>query len=215
LHDRTAPELARDSGYWEALRSPLAPLLCVVSVEGALSMGAFPFTSGLMESRFHSAPLEIGLTLAAAGATQVLLAKGLPWLLRRLGEAKLMLLGGGAMASAYLLCSFAPTPVWVGLAAAALGGGFTCCHSTLQARATEAFPQARGRSLALFAFSLFVGGAVGTVLMAKLSEQFGYRISFAAASAALALFAYAAPRVSAPRRMSADGVLEGRPLSEC
>jgi predicted MFS family arabinose efflux permease len=36
--------------------------------------------------------------------------------------------------------------------------------STLQARATEAFPQARGRALALFAFSLFVGGGAGTFL---------------------------------------------------
>jgi len=193
-------------GYWQALRSPLGPVLVVVCVEGALFMGAFPFTSGLMESRFGSGPLEIGLVLGVAGVAQIVVAKLLPAMLARAGETRLMQLGGAAMAAAYLLTAFAPSPVWVGVGTALLGGGFCACHSTLQARASEAFVAGRGRALALFAFSLFVGAGAGTLLTAAASEHFGYASSFTVASVAFALFTLLAPRASALPAPSPPGV---------
>lgn len=125
---------AATGSYRDALRSPLRPLLGLVLVEGALFMGCFPFMSGLLEARFHSSPLRIGLSLGAAGLAQVAVAKAIRWLLARLGEERLVLLGGLSMAAAYLLCAVATNVTWVTLAAALLGGGFSLCHSTLQAR---------------------------------------------------------------------------------
>lgn len=194
--------VAAVGGYGAALRSPLRPLLGLVLVEGALFMGCFPFMSGLLEQRFHSTPLQIGLSLGAAGLAQVAVAQAIRWLLARLGEERLVLLGALSMAAAYLVCAVAPSVAWVTLAAGLLGGGFSLCHSTLQARATEAFPAGRGRSLALFAFSLFVGGGLGSFAMAALSERLGYAHSFGAAGVAFVAFAVVASRaVTSPRSL--------------
>jgi hypothetical protein len=42
------------------------------------------------------------------------------------------------------------------------GAGFVIAHSTIQTRATELVPTLRGTAVALFAFSLFLGGGLGT-----------------------------------------------------
>jgi predicted MFS family arabinose efflux permease len=62
------------------------------------------------------------------------------------------------------------------------------CHSTIQTRATEAFPEGRGTSLALFAFSLFLGSALGSVAFGIALERVGYGATFVGAG--LLLFAF-------------------------
>jgi len=64
------------------------------------------------------------------------------------------------------------------------------CHSTIQTRATEAFPGGRGTSLALFGFSLFLGSALGSVGFGALLERVGYAATFGGAG--LLLFAFTA-----------------------
>lgn len=192
--------------YWAALSSPLRTLLWLVLVEGALFMGCFPFMSGLLEQRFRSSALQIGLVLGAAGLAQVAIASAIRWLVARLGEERSVLFGGLAMAASYLVCSIASHALWVALAASLLGAGFSLCHSTLQARATEAFPSGRGRSLALFAFSLFAGGGLGTFAMAALTTRAGYAPSFAAAGVAFAVFAIVASRAVSRRASIARGI---------
>lgn len=176
--------------YRDALRSPLTPILALVAFEGCLFMGGFPFLSGLLEHRFRLGPLPIGLLLGLAGVAQLLSARVLPRLLRRVSEPELIALGGGLMGSAYLLSAAAQSPLWVGVGCALIGAGFSLCHSTLQTRATEAFPRGRGTSLALFAFSLFLGSALGSVAFGSVLERFDYGVTFAAAG--VLLFAFTA-----------------------
>jgi predicted MFS family arabinose efflux permease len=183
--------------YRDALKTTLSSLLLLVFVEGALFMGCFPFVSGLLAARFHSSPSSIGLVLGVAGVAQVLTARALPLLLARLAEEHMVAVGSFFMATAYLVCAGAPSIWWVVAGAAALGAGFSVCHSTLQARATEAFPQGRGRSIALFAFSLFVGGGVGNLAMGLLLQRRGYAQSFALVGVAFLLFAVIASRALA------------------
>jgi len=114
----------------------------------------------------------------------------LPRILGRVSERELLLVGGGLMGFAYLLSAWAPHFVWVGLACALIGVGFSLCHSTIQTRATEAFPGGRGTSLALFAFSLFLGSALGSVGFGALLERVGYGATFG--SAGLLLFVFTA-----------------------
>jgi len=182
------------ASYIEALRSSLGPLLVLVFVEGGLFMGVFPFLSGLLEARFRSAPLEIGLVLGAAGLAQVLVSRAVPPMVRRWGEERAVLVGALAMGAAYLCCACAVSPTWAAGGAALLGVGFSACHSTLQTVATEAFPQARGRALSLFAFSLFMGGGAGTFTMAWLCETWGFGASFAVAGGAFLVFGVLASR---------------------
>lgn len=53
--------------------------------------------SGLLEQRFRLDSLAIGLLLSLTGASQLLSARLLPRLLRRMSERELLLVGGGLM----------------------------------------------------------------------------------------------------------------------
>ncbi len=181
---------ARPPRYRDALRSPLLPILFLVAFEGCLFMGGFPYLSGLLEQRFRLGSLAIGLLLGLTGASQLLTARLLPRLLRRVSERELLLAGGSLMGLSYLISAWAPRFVFVGFACALIGAGFSLCHSTIQTRATEAFPGGRGTSLALFAFSLFLGSALGSIGFGSLLEQVGYGTTFG--TAGLLLFAFTA-----------------------
>ena len=182
-------------GYRDALQSPLLPILLLVAFEGCLFLGSFSYLSGLLEHRFRLGSLPIGLLLGLTGASQLLSARLLPRLLGRVSERELLLVGGGLMGFAYLLSAWAPSVIWVGLACALIGTGFSLCHSTIQTRATEAFPGGRGTSLALFAFSLFLGSALGSVGFGALLERVGYGATFG--SAGLLLFVFTALAIAA------------------
>jgi len=189
---------ARRPRYRDALRSPLLPILLLVAFEGCLFMGGFPYLSGLLEQRFRLGSLPIGLLLGLAGASQLVSARLLPWLLTRISERELVLVGGGLMGVAYLLSAWAPSYAWVGLACALVGSGFSLCHTTIQTRATEAFPGSRGTSLSLFAFSLFLGSALGSIGFGALLERVGYGATFA--SAGLLLFVFTGLALAASGR---------------
>lgn len=197
------PRDATQPRYAEVLRAPqLKALLLMVGIEGFLFSGAFPFLSGLLEQRFAMNALAIGLLLGIAGAAQLASAWFLPRILRRLSERSLLALGGSAMGTAYLLSAVAPSAAWVGGACLLLGIGFIFMHTTLQTRATEAFPRSRGMTLALFAFSLFGGAALGTTLLGYASDWFGYGVMFSAVAVAFVAFTWVAV-ASLPRRHEA------------
>jgi predicted MFS family arabinose efflux permease len=187
--------------YGDALRTPgVLPLLALVALEGALFIGSFSFLSALLESRFGLNSMQIGLILASGGVAQLITARLLPRVLLRLSEHQLITVGGCAMAGANLTFAAAPHWAWVALSCALVGSGFSLCHSTLQTRATEAFVKSRGMALALFAFSLFSGSALGTVCVGYASDAIGYGRTFAITG--LALFAFTA---LALRTLSASG----------
>jgi predicted MFS family arabinose efflux permease len=187
--------------YRDALRAPhMRPLLGLVALEGFLYMGGFSFLSGLLAQRFGLNAFDIGMILGVAGVSQLAAARLLPRILRRLSERALMLCGGSMMSGAFLLSAFASHPSLVALASGLVGTGFTLCHTTLQTRATEAFPRARGTALALFAFSLFSGSALGTVCVGYASEVIGYTRTFLLAGVALLVFTAILVRVLGTRR---------------
>jgi predicted MFS family arabinose efflux permease len=166
--------------YADALSTPgMLPLLALVALEGALFMGSFSFLSGLLEARFGLNAMQIGLVMGTAGIAQLVAARMLPRLLRRFSERGLIMLGGVMMGGANLLNAVAPHWGWVAASCALVGAGFSLCHSTLQTRATEVFARSRGIALALFAFSLFSGSALGTVCVGYAADVIGYGPTFA------------------------------------
>ncbi|MEY4512083.1 MAG: hypothetical protein RLZZ450_4205 [Pseudomonadota bacterium] len=194
--DPTRPQ----PGYGDALRAPLVvPLLLLVAFEGSMYMGGFSFLSGLLETRFALGSLHIGLILGLSGVGQLVTARLLPRLLRSMSERQLLWAGGSAMGTAFLLNAAAPHWAWVAAGCAVSGVGFTLCHSTMQTRATEAFTRSRGTALALFAFSLFAGAALGTVCVGYAADALGYTITFAAAGCLLLAFTVIAVRVLGTR----------------
>jgi predicted MFS family arabinose efflux permease len=91
---------------------------------------------------------------------------------RRFGEGNLLVLGGTGVAAG--LSGMALAPNWPVAAAVQIliGLTFYMFHGVLQARATEALPEARGAAVSAFALALFMGQgagalAFGTVLAAS------------------------------------------------
>ena len=68
----------------------------------------------------------------------------------------------------------------------AAGFGFYMFHNTLQTKATEMAPQARGTAIAVFAFSLFMGQASGVALCGALIRVANYEWTFVAMGTTLA-----------------------------
>jgi predicted MFS family arabinose efflux permease len=162
--------------------------------EGLLFSGAFSYLSGLLDQRFGLRALEIGGVLSLTGVAQLLSARLLPRLLGRVSERWLVGVGGAIIGAAYLLAGFAAHWVVVAVACALLGFGFLPCHTTLQTRVTEVLPTARGTAVALFAFSLFLGGGLGTALLGAALEELGFTITFAATGCGLLAFTWTAVR---------------------
>ena len=123
----------------------------------------------------------------------------MPREMRRLPESTFLVGGGCTMALAYLIVAAAPTWPWAALGSGLIGFGFSLCHSTLQIRATEAYPQARATALALFAFSLFSGSSLGSVGFAWASGHVGYGGAFATCGLLFLVFTGTAWRVLARR----------------
>ncbi len=170
---------ARRPRYRDVLQAPgTVALLALVGAEGFFYVGGLPFLSGLLEGRFQLGAFAIGLILGLSGVSQLLAACLLPLLLARTSERALLRVGGSIMGGSFLLCAFAPGWPLIATASALGGAGFTLCHSTLQVRATEAFPNARGMALALFALSLFSGSALGTASLGYAADAFGYGLMF-------------------------------------
>ncbi|MDP9362923.1 MAG: MFS transporter [Chloroflexota bacterium] len=168
------PEAARPR-YADVLRLPQARFLyALVALEGAVVLGAFTYLGAFLEERFGLGYLPIGLVLACYGVGTLLASRLFARFGARLPESNRLLLGGLLLAAGYL--ALLPLRFWplAALPLLAMGVGFALFHSTLQTRATELVPAARGTAVAVFAFSLFVGGAAGTAAFGWLVTAAGY-----------------------------------------
>lgn len=149
-------------------------LYAQVALEGVAVLGGFTYMGAYLRDRFGLDYLTIGLVLACNGASTLVASRVLRRAHGRLGERRLLLLGGLLQGGGFLLLApladWRPTP----LAFIAMGVGFSFFHSTLQTRATELHAELRGTSVALFAFSLFIGGGIGTAALGWVVGELGY-----------------------------------------
>ena len=154
--------------------APARTLYILVALEGVAVLGGFTYMGAYLQDTFALDYLTIGLILAANGVATLVGSRVLRRVHRRLGEQRLLLLGGLLQGGGYLL--LAPLPDWRPTVVAFLmmGLGFSFFHSTLQTRATELHSELRGTSVALFAFSLFIGGGLGTAVLGWVASDFGY-----------------------------------------
>jgi predicted MFS family arabinose efflux permease len=192
--------------YLAAIRAPrMLPLLLLILLEGFLYNGVFSYLGGYLNHRFGLGSLAIGLLLGFAGVTQLGTSRVLRYLVLRLGERRLILVGGSMMGAAYITAALIPRwPLFL-VSMLLAGVGFVLCHTTLQTRATETFPQARGTAVALFAFSLFMGGGVGTALVGIIIDGAGYIATLITSGVFLWAFAATAARmlIAMPKRTAA------------
>ena len=78
-----------------------------------------------------------------------------------------------------------PSWHWFIPAVIVVGMGYYTMHGTLQTRATELAPQARGTAISLFAFFFFLGQATGPQLLGAVVKSRSYAAAFIVAGTGL------------------------------
>jgi predicted MFS family arabinose efflux permease len=160
----------------------------LIVLEGTIILGAFSFFGLVLRDRDGFSYTALGLIVALLGLTSVLVGRNLGWFVRRLGEQRMLAVGGGAIALAFCCTAISPPIPFFLIGMVLAGFGFTTMHTTIQTRATELAPQARATGIAVFAFSLFLGGSIGSVIWAQLFERVGYTPALLAVGVVAAAF---------------------------
>ncbi|MEJ7763411.1 MAG: MFS transporter, partial [Thermomicrobiales bacterium] len=157
-------------------------VLGTVALEGLCFFGGFVYVGAALRDRFGLPYAAIGAILACFGLGGLVYSRLVGRLLPLLGERGLVRAGGSVITVAYVALAVVPDwrviPALVFLA----GIGFYSFHSTLQTKATELAPGARGTAVALFAFCLFLGQSTGAVLFGQLVGGFGYGVTLVASA---------------------------------
>ena len=173
--------------YIDVLRDPwVRTVLATVAIEGALFYGAFAYTGAFLKAKFDLAYSTIGAIIAAFGVGGVLYSLAVRWLVRRLGEAGLVIGGGFILLACYLLLPWLPAWQPIALVLARRGIGLYMVHNTIHTRSTEMAPKARGTALALHAFFMFSGQALGVLICGVLIRVLNYEWTYVLAGLGLA-----------------------------
>jgi predicted MFS family arabinose efflux permease len=169
-------------------------IYAAVLAEGFLVMGGMTYLGVLASQRYGFNNLQIGLLLACSGLGTIAGGLSLGRVGLGLGERTLAAHGGLLQGLGWVL--LAVELPWPAFAAAllTLGFGFSWVHTTLQTRATELFPSARGKAFALFPLGFFLGGAMGSGLFAPLVDAGLIRWVMAACASGLAATGFLAAR---------------------
>ncbi len=172
--------------YRALLKLPAARLLYVsVLAEGVFVFGVFPYFAPVLEGRGQGGALEAGLAVAAFGCGGFLFAALARTLLARIGQSRMVVLGGALAALALAGLAAAPAAALFVAAGLVLGLGFYMVHNTIQTRVTEVAPEARGSAVALHAFHFYVGQSLGPVAVGAAAGLFGPGVAFALAGAGM------------------------------
>ena len=183
--------------YRSVFANPRTPVLYgIVVIEGALIFGIMPYVAAILQDRAGVGPTEAGLVVGGAGLGGLIYGFTVRSLVERLGARRMVTIGGLVMGAAILVFSLPFLPWWVGILCFIVQGlGFFLMHGTYQAQATELAPEARGSAVALFACALFLGHALGPVIMGALKLSLGATPALLVMSAGIALLGLAAPRL--------------------
>lgn len=106
-------------------------------------------------------------------------------LVNRIGELGILRLGGTLLGVAFVLIGVMPAWQWFIPLVVLLGMGYYTMHGTLQTRATELAPEARGTAISLFAFFFFMGQATGPQMLGSILKASGYGAAFITAGVGL------------------------------
>jgi len=101
-----------------------------------------------------------------------------------------LILGGTLLGIGFVAIGVMPSWHWFIPAVVVVGMGYYTMHGTLQTRATELSPQARGAAISLFAFFFFLGQATGPQLLGAVVKTRGYGAAFIAAGVGLFVTAF-------------------------
>ena len=177
--------------YGAIARRPGAPLVLVtVLMEGLFVFGGLAYLASSLTDRFTINYAYAGLMVAGFGCGGLIYSVSVKKLVTRIGELGVLILGGTLLGVGFVSIGAMPSWHWFIPAVIVVGMGYYTMHGTLQTRATELAPQARGAAISLFAFFFFLGQATGPQLLGAIVNARGYGPAFVAAGAGLFLTAF-------------------------
>lgn len=155
-------------------RSAMRWLFAVGTAETLFFFGGYAFLGAFLKTRFDVSFTAVGLVLAGFGLGGLLYSSTARVLIRLLGERGLVTAGGvlgGVMFAAVVLVPYLALtlPATIGL-----GLAFYLLHNTIQLKATEVAPDARGTAVALYATAWALGQALGIAAFGGVVAGFGY-----------------------------------------
>lgn len=155
-------------------RAPMRWLVAVGVAETFFFFGAYAFLGAFLQQRFGLSFTAIGLILAGYGVGGLLYSWTARALIRALGERGLVTAGG--LMGLLFYGVFAVLPHWAVAipCTVLLGLAFYLIHNTIQTRATEVAPDARGAAVALYASAWALGQAGGVAAMGAVVAAAGY-----------------------------------------
>ena len=136
-------------------------LLAVGIAETFFFFGAFAFLGAYLKARFDASFTVVGLVLAGYGLGGLVYSFTARLFISTLGERGMVLAGGAIGAVFFIALLLVPALPYAAVCTIALGIAFYLIHNTVQAKATEVAPQARGSAVAFYATSWALGQALG------------------------------------------------------
>jgi len=136
--------------------------------------GAYSFIGAFLKWKFDLSLTLIGIILTGVGIGSLLYTLFVAHLLSALGQRGLVAWGGLICCGCYALTI--ATPFWVVImpATIALGFSFYMLQNTLQTKATEMAPQARGAGVSIYASAWSLGQAAGVATAGVAVASVGY-----------------------------------------
>jgi predicted MFS family arabinose efflux permease len=178
--------------YWHLMRLPATRVVIGgVFIEGLFLFSAIAYLGASLRESTGLPYTTIGLILSGIGVGGILYSFIAGPLVGRLGERGMILVGGGSCVACFL--ALAASSSWWQYAALVfvLGLALIMLHATMQTKATELAPHARGTAIALFAFALFLGQGIGAALLGAIVDTYGFGATFTLAGIATGLLALA------------------------
>lgn len=176
LLEKDVPVVARlnyVSAYREPLGSPsFMRLVLTIFFVGFSVFGTFTYSGKLLQEITGYKVLGIGLVLSLFGVGTVLGGRIAPKIRRTAGTPYFIIAGVMGFAALFIL-SAGKNIFLLAVGLFFFGVSFIFLQSTLVAVAQETLPKARGTAMSMASFNMFVGGAVGTSLNAKIIGSFG------------------------------------------
>lgn len=151
----------------------------IIFLEGFLIFGSFSYLGAYMSHGFKLSYMLIGLILTLFGIGSLVAGKLSGKIAIAIGRTRLI--GIGLFLGSLALIGVSSMPesvIFTTISIFALGLGTMLAHSTLITLATEFAQKARGVAMSLVAFSLMVGGAVGTSIGGRLVAVYGFKSLF-------------------------------------
>lgn len=181
---------ARTSGAWAVVapgrfqpftvlrrllgRAAMRWLVAVGVAETFFFFGAYAFIGAFLRLRFDLSFTAVGLILAGYGVGGLVYSLAARPLIRALGERGLVLAGGGTGLILYTILAVVPHWAYAIPCTIGLGVAFYLIHNTIQTKATEVAPEARGAAVALYASAWALGQAGGVAAMGLAVAAAGY-----------------------------------------